>query len=498
MEQPVSLRDKIRNINSERDLIIGLIKFPEAIFEVEPFLSEQDFYSPVTSKIYCLVTDLLVREQVKRIDSALLLNKISVCNYTFGPDVNITNWIQSLTKNPSDISYETVVSLAKTIKLYSIRREIYDGGTKLQKSMIDNHNFGSIGEVISVADEVYFDMVQNFTLSEDMEQLGAGAGEYLHKLADNPIESVGFSSGFKFYDELIGNFRPDSFNFVSARAKTGKSIFGLNVATHVAMNEKLPVFYADSEMGRTMVRDRLISHVAGVDIYFIETGNWKRNPEICQKVLDAIKIVEALPIQYFSIRATNTQAFISACRRFLFRYVKRNSQQEWNKCLIVWDYIKNDYYEQSKNDAWWLNIAKSVVTFKDFASEAKIASFVLGQSNREGIAKMDKNGKMVTTDNESTVAGSDEILKTASNISQLRFKTNEEISRDGTANGDTLLIPYACRSGAGGAWLQLTPGVYEREYVCFERKAKQMTFKELTTNRIIRANQSISSALKSK
>jgi replicative DNA helicase len=491
-----STKDSIKNYNSERDLLSGIVRYPEIIFEIEQYLSGEDFHHKKNGNLYDVFKHLVVIKGFTKLDAPIILSMITNMGVRFD-EIKATDFINALIKNSQSVEYKTVLHLAKEVKLFSVRRDIYDCGSSIQKKMIENNkDFGNIQNIISAADEAYFNAINNFVIEEDMSLLGEGAGESLHKRADNPVEHIGFSTGFKYYDELIGYIRPDSFNFISARSKAGKSMFGLNVATNVARDEKIPVFYADSEMDKLLVRDRLISHISQVDIKLIENGYWKSNKEICDRVMAAIPIVESLDIQYFSIRACNVTDMISACRRFLFKKVKRNSVQEWNPCLFLWDYIKLDYYnDKTQGGEWWLNIARSVVHFKDFLGKTKTAALVLGQQNRSGIAKFDKNNKMFTEDNEGVVAGSDEILKSSSNVSQIRFKTPDEVKRDGEQCGNCILMPFVCRTGRGGAWVQLTEGAFEREYVCLNRDAEKMTFKEITTNKIIREQQSISHAL---
>lgn len=493
-----SPKDKIRNFNIERDALSGIIKYPESLYEFDGFLSEQDFFSSVWAKVYSVLRYLIIDKQIKRLDSAIILATISNMGYKFPPECNISDSINKLIRNSNDIEYSTVKTLARDVRLYSIRREVWECGSAIQKKMIVGNNFGNIQEIIGIADEVYFEAIGNFTVEEDMQSLGNGIGKMAHDAANSAVEYTGFSSGFKYFDNLIGHLQPDSFNFVSARAKLGKSMFALNVGAHVNLIEKLPVFYADSELDIIRQRRRLLAHLSGVDEKLIRTGQWSRNPETCQKVEKAILIAEKVNIQYYSIRSQNVAGMISACRRFLFKNVKRNPAKPdtWNPCLFIWDYIKLDYYnDKNMGNNWWLDIAKSVVHFKDFLGKTQTTALVLGQQNSGGVAKMDKDKKMVNVDNETTVAGTDEIAKTASNVSQIRYKTVDEIKRDGPENGNCLLMPFLARDGEGGAWVQLSEGIFERDYVCFERTAAQMTFKEISTNKILRQKQSIGGAL---
>lgn len=491
-------KSKIRSYRAELDILSGIAKNPEVLYECDGFLHADDFHSPVASKIFSVIRQLIIDKEIKKLDLAIILQRVHELNLSFPGECNVTDYISKILAN-SSVESGTVLQLAKAIKLYSLRRDIFDSGSDIQKAMATK-NFENIHDIVGTVDEIYAESLSGIVVENETELMGQGVGESLHQRADNPIEHVGFSSGFRFYDEEIGYLRPDSFNYVTARAKVGKTMFGLNVAHHVAAFERIPVFYADSEMDRKAdggIRDRLVAHLSGVGMDLIETGKWKHNKDICDKVITAIRIAEQLPIYYHSIRATNVAGMISACKRFLHKQVKRNSKGEWNPCLFIWDYIKLDYYnEKNLGSNWWLDIAKSVVHFKDFVGQVKQASLVLGQNNQIGIARKDpKTGKMFTQDNESVVSGTDEINKSATSTSLLRFKTPEEILRDGEDAGNVLLMPFLSRTGKGGSFVQISEGVFEREYICFKRTAECMTFQEITTNSIIRKKQDISHAL---
>lgn len=492
-------KDRIKNYNIERDLLSGLYKYPEALFEFDGSLAQDDFYSEDIGKVYSVFRLLIIDKGITRLDSALILATISNLGYKFSSACNISDAVSRIISNASGIEYKTVRLLAREIKMYAVRREVFESGSRLQKKMVEQNSFGGLQEIVSVADEIYFESMNKLVVEDDMVDLGAGIGKMMHDRADHPVDHVGFSSGFKHYDKAIGHIRPDSFNFISGRGKAGKSMLGLNMAFQIAQKEKIPVFYADSELNETMMKERLMAYAAGIDIALVENGRWKNNPDTCAKVLAAIPIAEAINIKYYSIRAGNVGSMISACRRFLFKKVKRNPEnpEVWNKCLFLWDYIKLDFYnDKNMGNNWWLDIAKSVVHFKDFLGKTQTAAIVLGQQNTGGVAKVDKNGKLINMDNETVVAGSDEISKSSSNVSQIRFKTPSEVQRDGSAAGNCILQTFAARQGVGGDWVQISEGVIERDYVSLQRDAHKMTFTEITTNKLLRQQQSITHALK--
>ncbi len=488
-------KNQIKNSETERNFLAGLYRYPESLFEIEGFLSEKDFYFPDLGKVYSIFKYLIIDKQFTKLDHAIILSTVKNLGYTFSPQCNITDFIQKVAVNSTSIELKTVYTLATEILLFSRRREIWDCGSKMQKKVMEKQ-FGSQQEIIAATDEVYYDAIHNFTVENDMQSLGMGAGEILHHRADNPVNEVGFSSGYSSWDAMIGNLRPDMMAFVLARAKVGKSIFGLNVARCVAQNLKYPVLFMDSEMSREEVRDRLIAHVAQVNIKVVETGNWRKDKNTCFRVEQAIPIVEALNIEYLSIRSQGIDGIMTGVNRFLFKKVKRDRNGVFNPCFIVYDYLKLDYNSQL-GDAWSLNVAKSVVNFKDLLGKSHATGLVLGQMNRMGIAKFDaKTNKTTVNDTEENAGLTDEIVKTSSNTSILRYKVPEELAEDGVQNGNAILKPIVTRHGKGAEWIAPSEGKWVQDYVSLQRNAEMMTFEQRATKSLILKSKSISNDVK--
>lgn len=490
MEKEIG-KNQINNSEIERHFLAGLIRYPEALYEIEGWLSEKDFYFEDLGKIYSLFKYLVINKQVAKLDYAIVLATVTNLGYTFASHLDISQFLQRLIQESSSIELKSIAMLGKDIVLFSRRREVWECGTAMQKKVMETR-FSSQQEIIAATDEIYYDTIHNFIVENDMERLGSGAGEILHHRADNPIDHLGFSSGYNSWDKMIGYLRPDMMSFVLARAKVGKSIFGLNVAKFVAQKLGYPVLYMDSEMSRLEVRDRLISHQAQVDISVIENGHWRSDKNICFKVQQAIPIVESLNIEYLSIRGESSANITTGVRRFLFRKVKRNKDGDFNKCFIVYDYLKLDYNGQI-GDNWSLNVAKTVVNFKDLLGSTHATALVLGQMNRMGIAKFDtKTNKTIVNDSEENVGLTDEIVKTSSNSSILRYKTAEEGQEDGTHNGNCVLKPVVTRHGKGAQWIAPSEGKWVQDYISLQRNAELMTFEERETKGEILRNKSIS------
>jgi len=83
---------------------------------------------------------------------------------------------------------------------------------------------------------------------------------------------TGISSGLKALDKLTTGFQKSDLILIAARPSQGKTALALNVASHVVLEEKLPVLFFSLEMSRHAIMQRLIASEARVNLMDIRTG----------------------------------------------------------------------------------------------------------------------------------------------------------------------------------------------------------------------------------
>jgi len=94
----------------------------------------------------------------------------------------------------------------------------------------------------------------------------------LRHSSDNPLSPIGISTGFSDLDSLTSGLRPGSLCVIAGRPSMGKSAFALNIASHIALEEKLPVVIFSMEMSTLQISQRLVGQVGKVDSHRIRTG----------------------------------------------------------------------------------------------------------------------------------------------------------------------------------------------------------------------------------
>jgi replicative DNA helicase len=127
-------------------------------------------------------------------------------------------------------------------------------------------------------------------------------------------ESVhGVLSGFRDLDQLTNGFQPSDLVIVAARPSMGKSSFVLNIATHAAVEHKVPVAMFSLEMAREQLVERMLASESLVDLHRFRQGRLR--DEDFAKLSYAVGILGQAPIWIDDTPAINLLELRSKARR---------------------------------------------------------------------------------------------------------------------------------------------------------------------------------------
>ena len=116
------------SLQIEKHAIGGLLKNPEVLADIEPFVSEKDFYNKANATIFKVIKNSILKQE--NIDSVLIAQKIKDCGAansfkeSFGTDVSIFDYIDNLSY--IQISKKGVVEAAKQLVSFRIKRELLE------------------------------------------------------------------------------------------------------------------------------------------------------------------------------------------------------------------------------------------------------------------------------------------------------------------------------------------------------------------------------------
>jgi replicative DNA helicase len=183
---------------------------------------------------------------------------------------------------------------------------------------------------------------------------------------------------------------------------------------------------------------RLVASISGVPLWFIETGNWRKNPEMIQKVRDAWPKVKGMTHYHYHVANKNVDEVASIIRRWYYTKVGRG-----NQALIAYDYIKLTGEKVSQNWAEHQAIGEKIDKLKRISEEIKCPVITAMQLNRTG-ENFNRNASQVT-DDSSAISLSDRMQWFASFVGIFRRKTQDEIQTDGEQFGTHKLIAIKTR-----------------------------------------------------
>ena len=188
---------------------------------------------------------------------------------------------------------------------------------------------------------------------------------------DNPSEVTGVPTGFVDLDEKTSGLQPSDMIIVAGRPAMGKTTFAMNLAEHIAVEQRLPVAIFSMEMPGTQLATRFIASVGRIDMQKIRSGrltddDWQRLTVAMGKLYDAPLFIDETPgLNPIDLRAR----------------ARRLARQCGKLGLIVIDYLQlMSGTRESDNRASELSeISRSV---KSLAKELHVPIIALSQLNR--------------------------------------------------------------------------------------------------------------------
>ena len=188
---------------------------------------------------------------------------------------------------------------------------------------------------------------------------------------DNPQEVTGVPTGLVDLDAKTSGLQPSDMIIVAGRPAMGKTTFALNLAEHIAIEQRLPVAIFSMEMPGTQLATRFISSVGRIDMQKIRSGrltddDWQRLTMAMGKLYDAPLFIDETPgLNPIDLRAR----------------ARRLARQCGKLGLIVIDYLQlmSGTREGDNRASELSEISRSV---KSLAKELHVPIIALSQLNR--------------------------------------------------------------------------------------------------------------------
>lgn len=433
-----------QDLAAERAVLSGIARHGfDAYTEVADIVDSRTFTLEENQILWQCFRKVLEFDNDAQIDGASIISAAKDLGYEkYFNASDKAKHVRSVLNTPIEIS--TVRRLGAKIKKLQVARLMCEQLDKAKANLIEISGDEPIAQILNLAEQPVFDFTELIAdNSSDPIVLGTEVDKFLENIEGNPNASIGVPSGFPIYDEIIGGgFRRKSVSIIGARAKAGKTFFGMNVANHVTGKLNIPVLYLDTEMASTEQLARILSMISEKVAYrHIENGKYLEDKYKKNQINEAKEELKKRNLYYVSIPGQAFEETLAVMRRWVKKHVGLNSAGQTRDCLIVLDYFKvMDSGSISKLMSEYQVLGFMLTSLQAFASRFDVPVLTFIQLNRDGLEK----------ENESAASGSDRITWFCSNFSIFKKKSQEEIAEDGgPKNGNRKLIPVICRHGAG-------------------------------------------------
>ncbi|PYJ96924.1 MAG: replicative DNA helicase [Verrucomicrobia bacterium] len=233
------------------------------------------------------------------------------------------------------------------------------------------------GEVDSLLDEVERDVLR---ISEERVEASTNTIKDLVHRAINTIEIyhqrqgmlTGIGTGFADLDKMTSGLHEGEMIVIAARPSTGKTSLAMNIAEHVAVDDRLPVGVFSLEMTADSLVLRLLCSRAKVNLKDIRSGFLVERD--FPKITSAAGQLAGAPLYIDDTSGLSILQLRAKARRMAQQYGIR---------LFVIDYLQQMHSTSRKIDNRQQEIADISNGVKALAKELKVPMIVLSQLNRD-------------------------------------------------------------------------------------------------------------------
>lgn len=425
---------KLSSLQLEQSFLGGLIQHPETFYEVDSLISEIDFTNDINGTIFSIIRQICHSKE--KLDKVILAQKIKNLGITFQCDVEVFDYIDSISLAPCDGL--SVIKYAKELKNFSIRRDLKEMAQNIITTVSSNPEF-DVDQLIGQVDRIYGDKVHGLITEGEVKNIFDDIEQFFESKALNPQDDIGITVPYKEFSRLYGGLRNGNLYAIVSRSGQGKSSWLVDISLNAHINNpKVKVLYLDTEMFSEDVKLRIAAGKTGIPFWTIDSGNWKKDIGYAQKMYNFFKEFKNYHFHHHCVGNKNVDQICSLIRRWYYSKVGRG-----NPALICYDYVKMTGEKMSNNWAEHQAIGEKIDKLKKISEEINCPLFTAMQMNRSGESFNKSAGSF--SDDSSAISLSDRMSWFASYVGIFRRKTLEEIQRDTPEFGTHKLITLKTR-----------------------------------------------------
>ena len=371
MESEVVNKVQPNDTLAEQAVLGSMLVSRDAVQAAVEVLKPEDFYREDNREIYSAMMDIY--SIGKEIDMITVTEQLRLRGTLerIGGTQNLATLIDNVPTTSNIENYVKIVEEKSTLRnLIRVANDIIKTGYS-QTEELDS--------IIEQSEKGIFDLVQNRNSKgyASMKEILVDAFDSIEKMYQNKSRLSGIESGFIDLDEKISGLNNSDLIIVAARPAMGKSAFVLNIASFVAMHDKVPVMIFSLEMSKEQLVKRILSSESEIDSMKLNNANLDSDEWL--KLGEASGRLSDIPIYIDDTPALSSSEIRAKCRK---------AKLEKNVGLIIIDYLQL-MESRTNNASRQQEISEISRSLKILAKELDVPVIALSQLSRATESRAD-------------------------------------------------------------------------------------------------------------
>jgi len=357
-----------QDIEVEKSLLGSLMLDKNAIIKVADFLQPRDFYKRNHQQVYQVILELF--EKGEPVD--LLAVSTRLKEKKLFEEIGRNSYLTELINTVPTAAH--ISNYAKIVQRKRILRDLIEASQEINSMGYDEKE--DIDVLLDRAEQRIFSIAQK-SLTQRFIPIKDGledAFERIDKLSKHEGGLRGLPTGFTDLDNTLAGLQKSDLVILASRPSMGKSSLAVNIATNIAINQKIPIGLFSLEMSKDQVVDRLIASLSNVDLWKLRTGRLSSEGEDndFSRIQDAMGLLSEAPIYVDDAASSNVLQMRAMARRL---------QAERGLGLIIIDYLQ---LMEPRNPATTMvqQVTEISRSLKGLAKELNIPVLALSQLSR--------------------------------------------------------------------------------------------------------------------
>lgn len=351
-----------KDVQCEREVLVQIIE--DNNIDALTLLTDKDFAAAEHKCIFNLLNDMFIAGKPINSVGFAIENKEKL--NSIGGGFRITDFLHQTVYGDINARIERLKEKTNIRKVIALRDSINNALTKGNKA--DAIFNGLENELIKYQST-------GFTRTEiTPEQLAETCIETISNRRDKEkLNKKVIFTGYKELNYITGGFERGDLVIISAKSGDGKSALAMNLSYHIAMIQKRPVYYINSEMTTEQMALRWAAITSKFNYRKMKVGDITDDEmvKICENVDKVYKSkLYTLTIPDLQIANILTEL--------------RKAKRKYNIDVAVVDYIGRMDMTENKDKEDWKLLKAAAMKLKTMAQQLDLVVIMIAQLNKAG------------------------------------------------------------------------------------------------------------------